>query len=233
MQLDFPVALFFRYIRSNNIDGNARRGDHAIEQIMKLGLIADIHEDIDNLRWALAQFRAAEAEQVVFLGDAMAVGKRIDETCQQLREAGVIGVWGNHDLGLAFNPDDYFQSRYSPSVLNYMTTLKPRMVLGECHFSHVEPWLDPHDPSQINYFEGPSTDPVELARVFDSVTSRLMFCGHFHRWRLASSNEVLPWNGETPVSLANGRYWIIVRATFLGSCAVLDTDSWELTPYNR
>jgi len=36
---------------------------------MKLGLLTDIHEQVDHLRSALDQFRQERVEQVVFLGD--------------------------------------------------------------------------------------------------------------------------------------------------------------------
>ena len=34
------------------------------------------------------------------------MGKRIEETVGLLRQVEAVGVWGNHDVGLCFDPDD-------------------------------------------------------------------------------------------------------------------------------
>ena len=36
---------------------------------MKLGLLADIHEDVERLRWALRQLEVSGIDQLVVLGD--------------------------------------------------------------------------------------------------------------------------------------------------------------------
>jgi len=59
---------------------------------MKLGLITDIHEHVEYLRTALDQFRRKGVEQVVVIGDVFEMGVRIEETCQLLAGAKVIGV---------------------------------------------------------------------------------------------------------------------------------------------
>lgn len=200
---------------------------------MRLGLVADVHEDVDNLRWALELFHGERVDQIVFLGDAMVLGERIDETCRVLSEAGVVGVWGNHELGLAYEPDARARAKYAPAVIDFMTTLKPRMEIGECHFSHVEPWLDPHDPAQINYYDGPPDSAEGLARIFSTGTWRIHFGGHYHQWMLATLDGIQPWSGEHPVRLDQGRHFVTIRAACLGSCAIHDTDSHLLTPFSR
>lgn len=123
---------------------------------MKLGLVTDIHEYADNLRRALDEFARVEVDQVVVLGDLTCLGDELEPICQLLQEARAIGVWGNHDLGLCLDPEPALVARFPRVVLDFMGTLRPRLSLGDCHFSHVEPWLDPTDPAQINYFEGPA-----------------------------------------------------------------------------
>ena len=91
---------------------------------MKLGIITDIHEHVENLRTALARFEAERVDQVVVIGDVFEMGERIRETCQLLKEANAIGVWGNHDYGLCVEPDTDLRIKYGHDVINFMTSLR-------------------------------------------------------------------------------------------------------------
>ena len=106
---------------------------------MKLGLITDIHEHVHHLRTALDRFSREQVDQVVMIGDVFSMGEAIDETCQLLADANAVGVWGNHDFGLCYEPTDDFRARYSADVMDYMATLRPRLDIADCHFTHVDP----------------------------------------------------------------------------------------------
>ena len=66
---------------------------------MKLGIIADVHEDTENLTAALATFEQVGVDQIVMLGDVLSMGKRISQACELLANKKVVGVWGNHEFG--------------------------------------------------------------------------------------------------------------------------------------
>ena len=76
-----------------------------------------IHEHVDSLQWALDLFCTKGVEQVVVIGDVFEMGERIEQTCDMLSQAKAVGVWGNHDFGLCFQPDDEIRARYSATVL--------------------------------------------------------------------------------------------------------------------
>ena len=59
---------------------------------MRLGLLADIHEQVEFLRAALDRFRQEQVDRVVVLGDVFETGERIEETCHLLFEAQAVGV---------------------------------------------------------------------------------------------------------------------------------------------
>jgi predicted phosphodiesterase len=84
---------------------------------VKLGLLADIHEHNNDLRLALDAFRQEQVDQVVVLGDVLELGNRIGETCRLLQEVGAIGVWGNHEFGLCYEPEERARQKYPESVL--------------------------------------------------------------------------------------------------------------------
>lgn len=201
---------------------------------MKLGLITDIHEQVELLRTALDRFNNERVDQVVVIGDVFMMGKRIEETCRLLAEANAIGVWGNHDYGLCVDPDDEIREQYPAAVIEYMTSLRPRLDVAGCHFTHVEPWLNPEDIADLWYFEGPPDEHGKLERIFNSVPNRIMFAGHFHKWLLATPDEISKWNGQRPIRLLDhARYFVVVGALCEGRYAVFDSDALVLMPFNE
>jgi hypothetical protein len=199
---------------------------------MQLGLIADIHESVDLLRSALRRFRAEGVEQVIVLGDVFEMGLRIEETCRLLAEARAIGVWGNHDFGLCVEPSPDLRARYSSHVLDFMASLRPRLEIADCLFTHVEPWLDPEKLEDLWYFDGVPDSPDKLDRIFRAAPHRLLFAGHFHRWLLATPAGIDGWPGDRPLRLTRGeRYFVVVHALCEGFSAILDTETWELVPF--
>ena len=200
---------------------------------MKLGLITDVHEQVEFLRTALDRFRQEQVDQIVVIGDIFETGERIEETCQMLAEAKAVGVWGNHDYGLCDNPTDEIRAKFPPSVTEYMTTLRPRLELDGCYFAHVEPWLDPEDIMDLWFFEGPPASDGRLDRIFNAVPNRLMFAGHYHRWMLVTPAGIAEWKGECAINLDHGRYFVMVDALADGHFAILDTDTSDLVPFNE
>jgi hypothetical protein len=201
---------------------------------MKLGLITDIHEDVELLQCALDRFDKEQVDEVVVIGDVFAMGERIEETCRLLADANAIGVWGNHDCGLCMSPDAEMRERYSSDVIDFMTSLQPRLDVAGCHFTHVEPWLNPEDIMDLWYYEGPPDEPNKLERIFKAVPNRVMFSGHYHRWLLATPDGISPWNGERPIRLLDdARYFVVIGAICEGRYAVFDSDTSVLMPFNE
>ena len=122
---------------------------------MKLGLLADIHEDTRELEKAIAVLQQHGAERFVVLGDVFEMGQRMEETVALLPQVEAVGVWGNHDVGLCFDPEDGVCRRYSAASLDFMASLRPHLEIDGCLFTHVEPWLDPHKVEDLWYFDGP------------------------------------------------------------------------------
>jgi hypothetical protein len=199
---------------------------------MKLGLITDIHEHTDYLRAALDQLRSEGVDQIVVIGDVFRMGERLEETCRLLSEARAVGVWGNHDFGLSFEPGTDIQDKYGTAVIGFMTSLKPRLEIDGCYFAHIEPWLNAEDLCDLWYFDGLPDNPEKLVRIFEAVPNRLMFAGHYHTWLLATPDGIDAWTGENPVSLADGRFFIVVDALCEGSFATFDTESSQFVPFS-
>ena len=197
---------------------------------MRIGILTDIHEDVEALRLALGRFGRDGVDQVVVLGDMFDTGKRMQETVALLVEAGAIGVWGNHDLGLCHEPEPQVRSRYAGPVIDYMTTLRPRLELAGCLFTHGLPCWDSTDPT-IYYTGARPEEPEAVAQVFVASSCAVIFIGHFHRWLAMTPGGLLPWNGTTPLLLRPDERWLVVVAAVCdGWCAVFDTASKVLEP---
>jgi hypothetical protein len=200
---------------------------------MRLGLLTDIHEQVEFLQIALDHFRQKQVDQVVVIGDVFETGERIAETCHLLGEARAIGVWGNHDYGLCTSPSDEIRIRFSASIIGFMTSLRPRLEIEDCYFAHVEPWLDPEEITDLWFFGGPPEGAGRVAQIFNAVPNRLMFAGHYHDWLLVTPEGITEWKGGCPIRLDHGRYFVVVGALLEGRYAIFDTDTSELVPFNE
>ncbi len=200
---------------------------------MRIGLLADIHEEVDQLEAAIARCRREGADCLVTLGDIFATGERFAEAVDLLREADVSGVWGNHELALYAGRGDSVESQFDWRTLDYMRTLTARHEVEGVLFGHVLPCLDPTDVQQPWYVERAPTTAQAAARNFAAFSHRRMFVGHFHRWLAVTPEGPLDWPGDRPLQLDRAiRYLVVVAAVCDGWCAVYDTASDVLTPCN-
>ena len=201
---------------------------------MLIGIVADIHEAVEPLRRALAEFRSRGVDQVVSLGDACDTFSRVGRAADVvalLRESCAVGVWGNHDVGLCHEVPEKLLLGSPPDVLEFMATMQPHLVVDGCRFSHVEPWLDARKVENLWYYDGLPDTPDKVGRSFTAVPERRLFIGHFHRWLAISPEGKVAWDGVRPLTLnPRLRYLIIVAAVFNGCCAIYDTTSSQFTP---
>jgi hypothetical protein len=199
---------------------------------MKLGLISDIHENVAELQRCLGLLQEEKVDQIVMVGDVFEMGKRIRQTCELLAAANVGGVWGNHDFGLCVDPTEEMQLRYGEVVIGYMGSLKPRLVIEDCYFSHVEPWLDPESLEHLWFFDGIPKSAERREQIFSAQPQQILFAGHYHRWMLVSPERTEAWDGKVPICLKDGRFFVVLGALMTGCFATYDTESGWLTPYN-
>ena len=201
---------------------------------MRLGLVTDVHNHATELAAALDQFRRRGVDRVVTIGDTGDVfgrGDGLPEVARLLDGCGAVGVWGNHDFSLCRDVPDDLRDRFPPDALAVMARMEPRLVIGDCHFSHKEANLDPHSVEQLWEL---SERPLELTgkatAAFAAQPARLHFVGHYHQW-WAGTPTATGWTGDGVLKLEpDERYWVVVAAVCDGWCAILDTDPEELEP---
>jgi predicted phosphodiesterase len=199
-------------------------------EAMRLGILADIHEHVSYLQAALERCRREGVDRLVLLGDVFDLGRRLTETVDLLARAGAVGVWGNHELGLCHEPDEHMRQTYGGPVLDYMMTLRSRLEVEDCLFTHGLPCNDPTDPAM--YYLGDWPESAEgRAASFAAAPHRILFVGHFHRWLAATPHAFLDWDGTKPLVLQpKERYLVVIAAVADGWCAVYDTAGHRLEP---
>ena len=201
---------------------------------MRIGIVADIHEAVDELSVAIGEFQRRQVELIVSLGDAcnaFGPASRADAVAATLREANAVGVWGNHDVGLCFEVSEDIRDQASPELLNDMAGMQASLVVENSRFSHIEPWLDARKIEDLWYFDGPPDVPEKAARSFAAVSERYLFVGHFHRWLVMTPSGRVEWSGESPLVLdPSSRHLVVVAAVVDGWCAVFDTETATLIP---
>ena len=197
---------------------------------MKIGILSDIHESNDYLVNAIDQLGRRKVDQYVLLGDIFETGREVRETVRILRQINTVGVFGNHDLGLAIEPDQESRDRYGDDVVDFFVALKVRHRVGEFLFSHVNAMWDGFDVLAYYLNPAPWEDP-EFGNSFEVHPSLVQFNGHYHCWRHAIDEVWSDWNGTEPLAFPEGkRHFLIHNAVFQGWCSELDTQECVLTP---
>jgi hypothetical protein len=199
---------------------------------MRFGLVTDVHNHSAELSRALELFRDRGVGQVITIGDtcdAFGRGDGAAAVASLLAGCRAVGVWGNHDFTLCRDVPAAARERYPPIVLDVMARMQPRLVVGDCHFSHKEASVDPYDVAQLWDISDRPLDLMERAGLaFAAVGSRWQFVGHYHRWWAATP---VGWSGTGPLRFESGvRYFVVAAAVCDGGCGILDTDQGLLEP---
>jgi predicted phosphodiesterase len=201
---------------------------------MRIGLLTDIHEQVEHLGQALARLETEHLDVIVQLGDACDLygpGRGTTAVVEMLNAAGVIGVWGNHDIGFCHEVSAEMQAGMEPRVLAYMANMRPKLELADCHFSHVDPYLDPTDVLSL-WMAAEKPNSLEMAMPsFAATPQRILFLGHYHRWIVIDDCGVVNWDATSPLWLnPDQRFLIVVGPLVKGQFGVYDTDTCLLTP---
>ncbi len=197
---------------------------------MRLGLLADIHAHTEYLRKAIACLSRAGVERFIVLGDVIDGARGASETVAMLRDVSAVGVWGNHELGLAVEPNEQIRELFSPEVLAFMAGLSSHYELADLLVSHALPTQDAYDPMEY-YLHARATDAAAVMECFRRFGHRIFLTGHLHCWLATTTRGLLPWKGTEPIVLQpDERYLFVVNALKYGCTAYLDTTLNVLVP---
>lgn len=173
--------------------------------LRRVGLIGDIHCEVDRLNQVIGLFRSAELDAIVAVGDIADGRGDLTETCRLLETERVLAVAGNHDRWLLAGemrdlPDATPAEDVSPCARRYLAALpKTRLLettrgtallchgLGEDDMASVRP---DDDGEALMY-------NAALGRLLHSRCARFVLNGHSHRPMLRTIDGLTILNAGT------------------------------------
>ena len=197
---------------------------------MKIGILADIHGDVENLKLAIERLKRENVDVFVALGDIIYDRRNASETVAALTDCGAIGVWGNHDLGLCVDPQEEVLRHFDDHVIDFFDKLTSHLEFDGVLFTHTLPIQDASDP--MSFYLGKRPDEGDaLDDCFSQFFHRIMLVGHFHRWYAATPEGRISWDGKQPIKLeSDKRYFFVINAVMNGNAALLDDEQNVLKP---
>lgn len=167
---------------------------------MRIGILGDIHGNMEALRAVVAAMREDRVDTWVQVGDIVGYGPEPSACIDLVRELGCITCLGNHDAAvLGLLDTAYFNNfarvaihwtvpRMRPADLEFLRNLQ--LVVKRPEFTVVHGTL--HMPDQFGYV----ISAVEAIESLEHQDTRLCFVGHSHvpaiyLRRNASPNEIV------------------------------------------
>jgi len=157
--------------------------------LTRVGILGDIHCEVERLRRCLAQFQRAEVETVLAVGDIADGDGDLDETCALLKNAGVVAVAGNHERWLLAGqmrelPHATPKSAFSSAARAYLASLpktrkfeSPRGPVLLCH-GLGEDDMSSVKPDDYGY---DLENNRALWELVEGEAARFVINGHTHR----------------------------------------------------
>jgi diadenosine tetraphosphatase ApaH/serine/threonine PP2A family protein phosphatase len=118
---------------------------------MRLGIVSDIHANIEALEAAFRSMDADGVDRVICLGDVVGYGASPNETCALIRQRAAHTILGNHDAAVAGRMDYsyyYHAARHAldlharqllPEHMEWLKALPYEVKEGDVHFCHGSP----------------------------------------------------------------------------------------------
>jgi diadenosine tetraphosphatase ApaH/serine/threonine PP2A family protein phosphatase len=189
---------------------------------MRVGILSDIHSNIEALEAVLEKAKDEGVERFVCLGDVVGYGADPNPCCDVLKDILDFCLLGNHDAAVigAMEESYYYEearqalrwtrNRLSPENLRWLYTLPYTYEEGDYGYFHAAPI----QPSGF-YYVIHSDDAAHHMRVFDKLP-RYSFVGHSHLTRsfLLGKDKVKDITGKPTIPKPHER--VIVTAGSVG-----------------
>jgi diadenosine tetraphosphatase ApaH/serine/threonine PP2A family protein phosphatase len=218
---------------------------------MRIGLISDIHANLEALEAALAVFDREPVDYLACLGDVVGYGAQPNECCELVRTRADVTILGNHDAAVCGRMDysyyraaarhalDVHARQLSAENLEWLRSLPYAETVGDVTLCHGS-------PVALQEFEYVFLlDQVRELRAHFDELAPVTFIGHSHLCKCFSfdrdgAEEVL----NTRFQTEPGRRYIITVGSVgqprdydnRACCAVYDTEArwfeYHRVPYD-
>jgi len=118
---------------------------------MRIGILSDIHANLEALTQSLAALERHKPDRVVCLGDVVGYGASVNECCELVRKVAEVTLLGNHDAAVSGRMDysfyydaarhalDWTASRIAPDHLEWLRSLPYAHRMNGLQFTHGNP----------------------------------------------------------------------------------------------
>jgi diadenosine tetraphosphatase ApaH/serine/threonine PP2A family protein phosphatase len=166
---------------------------------MRIGIISDIHANLEALTESVAGLERQRPDRIVCLGDVVGYGASVNECCALVRKTCEATLLGNHDAAVAGRMDysfyydaarhalDWTASRIDPDHLEWMRSLPYVHRMDGVQFTHGNP-AAPHAYEYVFALE----QARDLVPHLDAL-AEVNFVGHSH---LCKTFALHPASGE-------------------------------------
>ncbi len=184
---------------------------------MRLGIISDIHGNLEALKQVLADIDQSELNGVACLGDNIGYGPEPEEVVKLIRKRNIPSIMGNHELVIVdprylveMNPTTRRSSvltldLLSRDTIDYIHDLRPSMIFRGALLVHG----CPPDSITTYLFE---LSNVQLSQLFPAMQEKICFVGHTHDLEIISFDRGKVTRAplrEGPTRLQAGQKYII------------------------
>ena len=176
-------------------------------EIMKIGVITDIHSNLPALKAVMERLDELNSNQIICCGDMIGIGPYPEETVQFVMNIpNLIAVRGNHEKYLLEGMPSEYPNEERMSVeemkhhkweysllslgsVDFLKSLPYRIdTVCEGHTVSVLHYCMDRDGDYINYRPNPSED--DLKRMFSNVASEIVLYGHDHQRNICKGNKL-------------------------------------------
>jgi diadenosine tetraphosphatase ApaH/serine/threonine PP2A family protein phosphatase len=151
----------------------------------RLGIISDIHANLEALEAVLNALEDATVDQIVCCGDVVGYGASPNECVALLRERGIPSVMGNHDAAVLDDDELAHFNRIArdavvwtreiiePENLKWLREQPMSLAVGDALIVHASP----QEPEKWNYVLYYS----DAIQAFEHFSELMCFIGHSHQ----------------------------------------------------
>jgi putative phosphoesterase len=170
--------LRFYQLAEQSASNSHRLGPVGNTGCMRVGVVSDVHNNVEALTYALAALR--HCELVLSLGDLISDYHVSPEIISLANAANLVGILGNHEKTILQHAGSQMRFRLAPSDLAYLEALPAGRDLDidgrRVKVAHGSPWDDPNDYHCV-YVR--AHDATALARL-EVVDADVILLGHTH-----------------------------------------------------
>lgn len=118
---------------------------------MRIGIISDVHSNLEALTQALAALDRQRPDRVFCLGDVVGYGASVNECCALVRKVSEVTLLGNHDAAVSGRMDysfyydaarhalDWTASRIDPDHMDWLRSLPYAHRIEGVQLTHGNP----------------------------------------------------------------------------------------------